>query len=805
MTPARPTELLAPAGEKAAAYAAFAFGADAVYTGLPRFSARADAVNLSARELEEIAAFAHAQPRPRRVYVTLNTLVRETELPDLVRSLALCADCGVDAIIVQDFGVARLARRHFPALRLHASTQMALHNLEGVRAAARLGFGRVTLARELTLAEIRAIAKQAPVEIETFLHGALCYSYSGLCLYSALLRDRSGNRGACAYPCRDAFQALPATGSTSNHIYKYSHYPVAGSSGLVFSMKDLAAGASVHDLAQAGVASLKIEGRKKSPLYVAAAVNYYRKLLDRDFQPGEQEQCAHDLRAIFSRPWTDLYLKSKANREVIDPGITGHRGTPVGRVENAGRDFLQFRPELPLEVHDGLQVELPDETRPYGFAVEEIVLSNGRRVFEAPAHTLLQVPLPADAPRIPAGTALFLASSQAVKRRYRFDLPNPRDLRRRFPVDVRLALAADRVEASATAQADGHALSATAALAGPFASAKNPASVPAALQTAFAKLGDTPFELRQLAHDGPAVFIPVSRLNTLRRDLTAALEQQLQAARAAHVAQAISSLSILNSESCLLNTSAETQAFLLKTDQPSALLAAFPGGDLPRVTELIVELGRESAEQIEAALAQLPARIAVRLALPVITRAWDREELAAQIRRFFDTGHRRWEAANLSALEFIPRGDGVDFSADWPLYTLNSAALAELRERGLSRFTVSPEDTAENIAALAARHPFDLVWPVHRDPPLFISESCPRAAQAGRCPGPGNCDFTEESFVSKAGEAVRTVNRHCRFYTLLEAPAVKPVPSGLPAVPRADFLYRAWTPEALRRALARLP
>lgn len=789
--PARQTELLAPAGEKAAAYAAFAFGADAVYTGLPRFSARAEAVNLAPRELEEIVAYAHSLPRPRRVYVTLNTLIREAELPDLIRSLALCAEAGADAAIVQDFGVARLARKHFPALRLHASTQMALHNLEGVRAAARLGFQRVTLARELTLDEIRSIAKQAPGEIETFLHGALCYSYSGLCLYSALLRDRSGNRGACAYPCRDAFCATCAPGAA----------PVRP--GLVFSMKDLAAGASIHDLVQAGVASLKIEGRKKSPLYVAAAVNYHRKLLDRAFQAGEQEQCANDLRTIFSRPWTGLYLKSKANRDVIDPDATGHRGTPVGRVENSGRDFLQFRAQLPLEVHDGLQIELPGETRPFGFAVEEIVLSNGRRVFEAPANSLLQVPLPPEAPRIPNGTELFLASSQAVKRRYRFDLPNPRDLRRRFPMDVRLVLSEARAEASATAQADGIALSAAVAIEGPFAAAKNPGAMPAALQTAFSKLGDTPFALRKLAHDGPARFIPVSQLNALRRDLAAALAQQLRDAREMHVEQAISSL--LNSESRILNSPTKTPAFLLKTDQPSALLAAFPGGDVPRVTELIVELGRESAEQIEAVLAQLPERIAARFALPAIARSWDREKLQAQIRHFFDRGHRRWEAANLSALEFIPRADDLDLSADWPLYVLNSAALAELRARGVSRFTVSPEDAAGNVALLAARHPFALVWPVHRDPPLFISESCPRAAQLGRCPGPQNCDFAEQSYVSKSGEAVKTVNRNCRFYTLLEKPVVLPVPPGLPLVPRADFLYRAWDPAELRRVLLELP
>ena len=228
------------------------------------------------------------------------------------------------------------------------------------------------------------------------------------------------------------------------------------------------------------------------------------------------------------------------------------------------------------------------------------------------------------------------------------------------------------------------------------------------------------------------------------------------------------------------------------------------GEAIPRATELIIELGRESIEEIAAALAKLPPRLVVRLALPTITRAWDRENLAAQIRHFFDAGHRRWEAANLSALEFIPRDDDLDLSADWPLYTLNSAALAELRERGLSRFTVSPEDTVDNIASLATRHPFALVWPVHRDPPLFISESCPHAARLGKCPGPKQCDFTEQSFTSRTGEAIQIVNRNCRFHTLLNSPAVCPPPPGLPLIPRADFLIRAWSPDAFRHVLSQL-
>lgn len=788
------TELLAPAGEKAAAYAAFAFGADAIYTGLPRFSARAEAVNLSAGDLEEVIAYAHALPRPRRVYVTLNTLIRDAELPDLIRLLALCVECGVDAIIVQDVGVARLARTHFPALRLHASTQMALHNLEGVRAAARLGFRRVTLARELTLDDIRAIAVHAPTEIETFLHGALCYSYSGLCLYSALLRGRSGNRGACAYPCRDAFRCQAPNAPPAQ----------TASAGLVFSMKDLAGGDALHDLVHAGVASLKIEGRKKSPLYVAAAVNYHRKLLDRSFRSGEQEQAAHDLRSIFSRPWTDLYLRSPAHRSVIDPHATGHRGTPIGQVEHVGHRFIQFRTQLPLEVHDGLQFEVSGVPRPFGFAVEEILLPDGQRAFTAPPGTRVQVGTPPEVPRIEKGTDLFLASSQAVKRRYRFDLPNPRDLRRRFPLKLHLTLSASRAEAVASAEADGLSLRATQTLDGPFAAARKPGAMPPALQAAFAKLGDTPFVLESLTCTGPDVFIPVSQLNTLRRDLAAALEHHLRATRDQQIANAIATLPLLKSDRAPPAPSPPPSGLVVKTDQPSALLAAFPNGDFPQLTELIIELGRESIAQIDAVLAQMPPRIAIRFALPMITRAWDHERLTTEVHHFFAAGHRRWEAANLSAIEFIPRADDLDLSADWPLYTLNAAAAVELRQRGISRVTVAPEDTPDNIAALAARFPWALVWPVHRDPPLFISESCPHAARLGHCPGPKQCDYTEETLVSKSGETVRVVNRHCRFYTLLETPALHPLPPGLPVVPRADFLYRRWAPAAIRAALLRL-
>ena len=192
------TELLSPAGDFETALAAFDAGADAVYCGLADFSARAFAKNLSFEDLGNLVRFAHA--KGKKVYVTFNTLVDEVDVEQAVETLSRLEEVGPDALIVQDLGVARLCRRHFPALALHASTQLVAHNLEGVLALKDVGFTRVVLARELSLAEIASISKRCGgLELECFIHGALCYSISGLCLFGAMEKGRSGNRGKCPY------------------------------------------------------------------------------------------------------------------------------------------------------------------------------------------------------------------------------------------------------------------------------------------------------------------------------------------------------------------------------------------------------------------------------------------------------------------------------------------------------------------------------------------------------------------------------------------------------------------------------
>ena len=253
------TELLSPAGGREALVAAVQNGADAVYMGFGSFNARRSARNFSDEEF--LAAVRYCHLRGVKVYLTLNTLVTDRELPALAETARRASEYGVDAILVQDWGVYETLRAVIPDVPLHASTQMALHTLSGVEEAARLGMTRAVLARELSGEEIREIAERAPIEIETFAHGALCMCYSGMCEMSAVIGGRSGNRGACAQPCR----------------LRYGWHGKADANPL--SLKDANLAAYAGEMAEMGVTCLKLEGRMKRPEYVAAVTGIYAALL----------------------------------------------------------------------------------------------------------------------------------------------------------------------------------------------------------------------------------------------------------------------------------------------------------------------------------------------------------------------------------------------------------------------------------------------------------------------------------------------------------------------------------------------
>lgn len=766
-------ELLAPAGGPEAAYAAFAYGADAVYCGLRRFSARAEAENFSRDELSELVDFAHRDATPRKVYATVNTVVLERELPELLRTLGTLAELQVDAVIVQDLGVARLARAHFPGLELHASTQLAIHSVAGARQLPPLGFRRVIPARELGLDEIQAICAVPGLDVEVFVHGALCYGYSGLCLLSSHLRGTSGNRGECAYLCR-------------NGLFR------AGEAGhcAAMSMRDLALPDQLDALRQAGVASLKIEGRKKSPLYVSVVTDYYRRLLDGTLTAADQRELEFGLKTVFSRPWTPLFLDRDAQAGLTDTSTVGHRGAPLGTIETVltGQpDRLRFHlAEHGIERHDGIQIDLPERERPFGFGIEEMWVK-GRSVFAAGRGETVEIALPVSHPRLPDGATVYCGSSQAVKRAYHWTRPRPGQHRVRLPLAVTVEFTARGLRATGTCRE----LSASVVSDEPLSPARTPDGVVRAVETAFAKLGDTEFALASLDVRNPEVlFAPASLLNDLRRRLADQLAERLAAAREERV-QVLPEV--------LLGGGTPGEHWSLLTDQP-ALLADFPAEDGP--DEFVLDISRAPWAEIETTLAQLPpARL--RLALPALIRQADEADIRDRVRALRDLGHTRWQVAGLAGLDLLAPRAGLDLTADWPLYALNTAAMQALDELGFSAWTLSPEDGKRNLAELLAAAPGRATLPVYQDTPLAISATCVFASANGFCPGKRNCQATEQEWTNRSGDRLLAINDRCRSIILNERPfSLSGRLAELRAAGarrfRADFLWRRYDPAEVR-------
>lgn len=353
-------ELLAPAGNMECLHAAVKAGADAVYLGAGHFNARRGADNFSLENLAEACDYAHL--RGVKIYLTLNTVVLPSELPDALELARQAYRCGVDAFIVQDIGISIELSRIMPDVEVHVSTQMNIHDEDGLRAAAALGATRVTLARELSLAEIarlHELAEELGVELESFAHGALCICYSGQCFMSSLVGGRSANRGRCAQACRLPYElhnrALRKTlDAPGEHL---------------LSPKDLCTANLIPELLHAGVASLKIEGRMKSPEYVQAVVGVYRAVIDRveaaidrdgidsvvasdapELRASEEEM--NVLSEAFSRGFTTAYLKGKHGNEIMSYGRPNNRGVFVGRVAKVREGLVFIDPETELHVGD---------------------------------------------------------------------------------------------------------------------------------------------------------------------------------------------------------------------------------------------------------------------------------------------------------------------------------------------------------------------------------------------------------------------------------------------------------------------
>lgn len=413
------TELALPAGSLQAALVAFKEGADAVYLGMHRFSARKEAANFNFEDLAKLKQVANEQQK--KIYVTVNTIITDEQLGDAVKLLRQISFIGCDGVIVQDLGIAHLIKTRFPSLRLHGSTQLAVHTIEGVRQMQDMGFERVVLSRELTLAEIQVIREACPdIELKVFIHGALCYGFSGLCMASQQLCGRSANCGACAQICRSWF-SLEGDKEVPEAL---SPVPEGKTTGWYFSMGDLSGGEAAKTLDEMGIESLKVEGRMKGPAYSEAASKYYRAVLDGTATKEEKQELEESLSVVFARRQTGGWLTGYGrNSQSFEPrrkptlGSTsypGHRGIPAAQVLVVKGDYAVVTAKCNLAIRDGIMFFTKGINQPIDtvkFSLSGIYDNRGTSITYACKGETVEIELPRSGPIPHAGETLYLISA----------------------------------------------------------------------------------------------------------------------------------------------------------------------------------------------------------------------------------------------------------------------------------------------------------------------------------------------------------------------------------------------------------
>jgi putative protease len=388
-------ELLAPAGSINAFERALEAGADAVYIGAPALNARALSRDFSLGEIGAMVQFAHE--KGVKLYLAANSLLKESEIPQALETLAMLEELQPDALIIQDLGVYNLCRKYFPDLRLHASTLLGAHNSLAVRQFEKMGFERVVLARELTIKEIGAIARKSQVELEVFVHGALCFSYSGLCLFSSYLGGKSGLRGRCVQPCRRRYQWKQPGEKPGYH----------------FSMNDLSSIDHVHELLQAGISSLKIEGRLKSSHYVASVVKAYRMVIDAGIEDRSILDHAEELlNQAMGRKTSQGYFSTAESNELISPYHSGNIGLYLGQAgKGTGKGRVSLVLKQPLQVGDRLRLHQEDTGERVAFTLRNVTI-NGRKVSQAKPGEAIILEVPAV---VMKGDSLYKVASRTAR------------------------------------------------------------------------------------------------------------------------------------------------------------------------------------------------------------------------------------------------------------------------------------------------------------------------------------------------------------------------------------------------------
>ena len=501
----RDVELLAPVGSFESLKAAVQNGANAVYLGGKDFGARASANNFDRDELKEAVKYAHI--RGVQVFVTTNTLRKENEIENFLEYVKFLYDIDVDAIILQDIGMARLIKRELPDFELHASTQMVAHSLEDVKYLESVGFDRVVLAREVTVEEIKYICDNCKADIEVFVHGALCVCYSGQCLMSSMIGNRSGNRGRCAQPCRQRYELVDVyTGEVVNSNGDY-----------LLSPKDLSTIEEIDKIIDAGVHSLKIEGRMKRPEYVATVIDGYRKTIDEYLTTNKlnvSDETISDLYTIFNRKFTKGLLLGDVGKDVMNSQLPNNQGLYVGTVVDYNKKAKRLKIKLANTLKKGDGINL-------GGGTIGRIIKNGNIETIGYKGEIIELDFVGEARK---GQIVFKTSDSELMDRVQATFTQDKEFVKNI-IDAKITIKLgqkpiltlmDRNKNEATVEGDKI-----------VEEAMKVALSKEKVDTQLRKLGNTPYELDKLEIDlDDNVSLPVSLLNQMRRDCIELLDKE---------------------------------------------------------------------------------------------------------------------------------------------------------------------------------------------------------------------------------------------------------------------------------------
>jgi putative protease len=692
--PKSSTELLAPAGNWDCARAAVANGADAIYFGMPRFNARIRADNFTPEDLPKLMDFLHAHGV--RGFVAFNTLIFPRELEDAAEQLRLLSDAGVDAIIVQDLGLAAMARAMVPDLHLHASTQMTITSPEALDFAhGLLNLDRAVIARENSMREIRLFHPDSPgaVELETFVHGALCVAYSGQCLTSESLGQRSANRGECAQACRMPYE-LVVDGETRD----------LGDQRYLLSPQDLAGIDQIPELIRIGVTSFKIEGRLKTPEYVAAVTRAYRRAIDAAESGVEEvatEEDRYQLEMAFSRGLSTGWLEGIDNQKLVHARFGKKRGAFVGRIDKVGHDWVEVSGGTSVKPGDGIVFDTGGNTD----------REQGGRVYEVKGPRLLLQRGKIDFAKLKTGDRVWKTDDPALNATLQSSYQREQLPTRKTKVrwTVRGAAGEPLVLAD-----PAHGVEVASAI--PLEVATNRPLTEAGLRDQLGRLGGTVYELAglEVVLSGD-VILPVSELNRLRRALVERLEQSRLDAYSRRRKTAVT-VSDLLPESPLPSVATPSLRVLCRTEaQIDAALACgietiyADFEDVRRYRDLVARV-RETSPATRLYLATPRIQKAGEKGLfRVVENAKPHGVL---VRNLGGIGH------------FKERGD-LAMAGDFSLNVANPITARLLLEQGLESLTISYDLNISQVLDLLAMAPpewFELT--LHQHMPMFHMEHC---------------------------------------------------------------------------------